>query len=190
MKAAQEPSAFIPVEIVAVHKQENILNNRRDLLLGDTGSKLLAGPATSSGSQSAVPSKRKANKIVGGFPGQTHGMAGQSSLAKSLKDHATIHDPSSIFPATNLERNAQTSIDWKNSKKRGLGLAVHNSSHQRAIELKKQDRTVEIDVFQDNNALNTAPKTQSSRPNGKKLAGQTIVDRIAKGSTIQGPVLQ
>ena len=77
------------------------------------------------------------------------------------------------------ERNAQTSIDWKHHKKKGLGLVTH-AGNQLPFEAKGQP---ELSVLQQH------PKTTSGRPTTKKLAAQAIVDRIQKNQA-QGMQLQ
>ena len=108
-------------------------------------------------------SKRKSNK-------NTHG-----GLTKSVKDSTPVHE--SAFIAN--DRSAQTSIDWKHAKKKGIHLGTHPSttggmgmahlSQQPLIQPSsdKNNRT-DFAIFQDH--LIIPPKTQSGRPNQKKLA--------------------
>ena len=113
-------------------------------------------------------------------------------LAKSLKDNTPVHESTFL----NGDKSAQTSIDWKAAKKRGLASAIQNQAHlgtagmanvsAQPLVQQPPDKSNKIDfaVLQDN--LIVAPKTQSGRPNQKKLATQALGERVSKGSPSTG----
>ena len=53
------------------------------------------------------------------------GKNGASGLTKSLKDNTPVHESTFL----NGDKSAQTSIDWKTAKKKGLASAIQNQAH-------------------------------------------------------------
>ena len=75
--------------------------------------------------------------------------------------------------STSENRNAQTSIEWKANKKKGLGLALQNNvvgsgHHQFTNERVKDGGKADFSNLHDSHMIASAPKTSSGRPGNKK----------------------